>query len=963
MVQAPNFDSIKAGIVKFLFVSCWVFTLASCNDAHGDKIAKFSYQIKDYIHQAGSNKKFAYADSLKYERNYPLCAQAYDKILASKGLDSNDHIYALNQATFAYLTMDEDSLAGHLLRELETLKENFSELQEADFLYNQGLLNLHLVKATEARSFLTKALKLYVAHYPNNHLRIALVKTALAQYYYDFGKHAHDFENAANEAFLCFYPKAETKPSVLHPYSAEVHFLMAHRYRSIYRDYRPGLNHCEVAEGLINSAPWKNTKLLARCLGAKGLFFKKEFNFRAADSVMNKGLRLLLATLPNSVLVQEMYRFLMVNAAGRTDMSQRGSEKLFYTYFAALDGHINKFNQTETYAQKDELKACYFFQEKHRNLDSCLLACLISKEKINPLLPSYLYYSEELLNYLAEIYMSKGNYSLALNYQLESFKTSIPEAETYQINSWQKARALKFDEIQANLFFFHYRAGSIFLKKYKKEKTEKDIKEAVEQFVLADSLMSLRLTMGEEGVLTYYQEMEKAYSDPLEAIYEMKKISQDSSQDIDLNNLAFRFIERQKSFLLYREDILQGNEQIKIYLKQIKKEAKEINLLQEDITEKGALNSTLASFRYQQLLVKLLKEAKWKFNQEIESVQSIQKNLKDKEFLVQYKAIRKDYFLILALGKSQIIFEKIDSLPQIDTLIHEFKKAILNGLSEDTQYVEPAQELYQKIVQPLEKILPEKNAELIIIPDHLLTNLPFEALITNRGCPNPQKNFTFLLDRHFVVYAPSWKVWNHNRQEPLPQAKHRAAFFTYNVGSPIGLYEWRTEWMAMKALFCRRAHLYDQGACSKNKFLQIAYRYKVLHFSLHGQSDPLRLRKNELFFKLVDTLKMDTLTGVELSDLDLQGKLVVLSACQTNDGKITPEGTYSLSRAFLQAGCASTISTLWSVDEQKTGQLFVHFYRHLSKDPPWIALTKAKRDYLRENPINPYFWSGVVATI
>lgn len=963
MVQAPNFDSIKAGIVKFLFGSCWVFILASCNDAPDDKIAKFSYQIKDYIHQSGSNKKFAYADSLKYERNYPLCAQAYEKILASKGLDSNDHIYSLNQAAFAYLAMDKDSLAGHLLSELETGKENFSELQEADFLYNQGLLNLHLVKPTEARSFLAKALKLYVVHYPNNHLRIALVKTALAQYYYDFGKYAHDFENAANEAFLCFYPKAETKPSVLHPYAAEVHFLMAHRYRSIYRDYRPGLNHCEVAEGLINAAPWKNTKLLARCLGVKGLFFKKEFNFRAADSAMNKGLRLLLATLPNSAIVQEMYRFLMVNAAGRTDISQRDSKKIFYTYFAALDGHLNKFNQPETYAQKDELKACYFFQEKHRNLDSCLLACLISKEKINPLLPSYLYYNEELLNYLAEIYMSKGNYSLALNYQLESFKTSIPEAKTYQINSWQKARALKFYKIQANLFFFHYRAGSIFLKKYKKEKIVRDIKEAVEQFILADSLMSLRLTMGEEGVLTYYQEMEKAYSDPLEAIYEMKKINQDSSEDTDLNNLAFRFIERQKSFLLFREDILQGNEQIKIYLKQIKKEAKEINLLHEDITEKGALNSTLASFRYQQLLVKLLKEAKWKFNQKIESVQSIQKKLKDKEFLVQYKAIRKDYFLILALGKSQIIFEKIDSLPQIDTLINEFKKAILSGSSDDTQYVEPAQKLYQKIVQPLEKILPEENAELIIIPDHLLTNLPFEALITNKTYPNSQENFNFLLNRHFVVYAPSWKVWNHNRHEPLPKAKHRAAFFTYNVKSPIGLYEWRTEWNAMKALFSRKAHLYDQGACSKNKFLQMAYRYKVLHFSLHGQSDPQRLRGNKLFFKLVDTLKIDTLTGVELSDLDLQGKLVILSACQTNDGKITPEGTYSLSRAFLQAGCASTISTLWSVDEQKTGKLFSYFYRHLSKDPPWIALTKAKRDYLRENPINPYFWSGVVATI
>lgn len=146
MVQAPNFDSIKAGIVKFLFGSCWVFILASCNDAHDDKIAKFSYQIKDYIHQLGSNQKFAYADSLKYERNYPLCAQAYDKILASQDLDQNDHIYALNQAAFAHLTMDQDSLAGDLLKELETVKENFSELQAADFLFNQGLLHLYLTE-------------------------------------------------------------------------------------------------------------------------------------------------------------------------------------------------------------------------------------------------------------------------------------------------------------------------------------------------------------------------------------------------------------------------------------------------------------------------------------------------------------------------------------------------------------------------------------------------------------------------------------------------------------------------------------------------------------------------------------------------------------------------------------------------------------------------------------------------
>jgi len=964
MVQAPNFDSIKAGIVKFLFGSCWVLILVSCNDAHGDKIAKFSYQIKDYIHQPGSNKKFAYADSLKYENNYPLCAQAYEKILASKGLDSNDHIYALNQAAFAYLAMDKDSLAGHLLRELETVKENFSELQAADFLFNQGLLHLHLVKPTEARSFLTKALKLYVAHYPNKHLRIALVKTALAQYYYDFGRQLHDFENAANEAFLCFYPGAETKPSVLHPYAAEIHFLMAHRYRSIYRDYLPGLNHCEVAEDLINTAPWKNTKLMARCLGVKGLFLKKESNFQAADSVMNKGLRLLLATLPHNVIVQEVYRFLMYNAAGRTDISGAASQELFNEYSVALRKHLSQYQQPEIYVHIDELKAYYFAHAHHADKDSCRAASIRLKEKISPALPSFRYYNEEILNFLATVNAQEEKYGIALHYQLESFKTVLPKQFSKNINNWEQARELAFKELETNFFFFHYRAGSIFLKKYKKEKQEADLEAAVAQFILADSLMTLRLTMGEEGVLTYYQEMEGAYFDPLEAIFELRKINQNPVKDMEIINLAFRFIERQKSFLLYREDILQGKEQIKIYLKQIKKEVKQLNLLQSDTTKESFLTKTLTSFRYQQLLMKLLKDARWKFNQNIKSVQSIQKSLGGREFVVQYKAIRKDYFLVLALGKNQIIFEKIDSLPRVQKLITDFNNIILSKNYKGTLFSRPAHELYKRILAPLEKILPKENAELIIIPDYSLNNLPFEALITKQPGQNQVDNLSFLLNKHIVVYSPSWKVWDHNRKEPLPQVNHRAAFFTYNERyAHANLPKWKTEWDAMRLFFCRKATLYDGKFCTKEKFIQVAYRYKVLHFSLHGESNPLRLRENKLFFQLKDTLKIDTLSGVELRDLSLQGKLVILSACKTNDGKITPEGMYSLSRAFLQAGSACTISTMWSVNEQATSVILARFYSHLAQNSPWVALCKAKRDYLKTDSSKPYLWAGLVATI
>jgi CHAT domain-containing protein len=954
-----------------LFLWLWMMlSCFSCNPHEQDRLAKFSYLIKDYVHQPKTNTKFAQADSLKYARNYPLSKEAFLQLFKSSHLSKPERIYALNQAAFTCLKMDEDGQATILLQELEKLQVDFSPLQKADYLFNRGVLYLHLIQPSSAKKALLEAEMLYLAHYPNQHLRIALTRTALALYHYDFSPQSIDFEKAANTAFLCFYTNSEDKPSVLHPFAAEAHFLMAHWYRSINRDYRAGLNHCEVAEELTRIAPWRDTKLLARCLGVKGLLYKKDALFHVADSVINVGLKLLLETQPENVLVQEVYRFLMINAAGRTDDSLGLN---FTRYLTRLKKHLERYKQTETYVQTDELKAYFYAHAHHANQDSCLAACLRAREKIHPYLPSFRYYQEEILNFLAQVNVSKENYDLALDHQLESFKTKISEPSINKINTWQDALVMNANQLPANLFFFHFQAGSILLKKYKSlgDETLRTRQEVLEQaiahFTLADSLMSLRLTMSEEGVFAYYQEMkDEAYFNPLEAIYELHQLNNKPHQAQLIYNLAFRFIERQKSFLLYREDILQGREDIVERLKAIKKSAKRLNELKMDSSNQAFLSKTLASYEYQQALSKLAAEARWKFNQRIESVQQIQKDLSESEFLVQYKAIRNDYFLVLALGKDQIIFEKINAFAQIQDSIAKFKKYILAPKDTQGLYFPLAQQLYQKLLGPLAKILPPKNAELVIIPDAALNNLPFEALV----CQNldRSKPTDFLVNAHFIAYAPSWKVWNHNRKEPLFKTGHRAAFFTYNQSSPYNLDEWDTEWAAVKALFCRRAHLYDREDCSKQRLFKIAYRYKVLHFSLHGQSNPNLLRENKLYFKLADSLISDPLNGIELSDQNLKGKLVVLSACETNAGQVTPEGTYSLSRAFLQAGSACTVSTLWRVNEQSTALVIERFYFHLRRHSPWVALGKAKRDYLHSPQVikdrkQSFYWAGLVATI
>lgn len=63
------------------------------------------------------------------------------------------------------------------------------------------------------------------------------------------------------------------------------------------------------------------------------------------------------------------------------------------------------------------------------------------------------------------------------------------------------------------------------------------------------------------------------------------------------------------------------------------------------------------------------------------------------------------------------------------------------------------------------------------------------------------------------------------------------------------------------------------------------------------------------------------LTAAEISDLKIRAGLVVLSACETGRGIVTPDGLLGLGSALLQAGAASTVLSLWKVDDQHTKKL------------------------------------------
>ena len=58
----------------------------------------------------------------------------------------------------------------------------------------------------------------------------------------------------------------------------------------------------------------------------------------------------------------------------------------------------------------------------------------------------------------------------------------------------------------------------------------------------------------------------------------------------------------------------------------------------------------------------------------------------------------------------------------------------------------------------------------------------------------------------------------------------------------------------------------------------------------------------------------------EIAALDLSGtSLVCLSACDTGQGQVTPEGVYGLQRAFRKSGVRYILMNLWESGDRLNG--------------------------------------------
>lgn len=106
------------------------------------------------------------------------------------------------------------------------------------------------------------------------------------------------------------------------------------------------------------------------------------------------------------------------------------------------------------------------------------------------------------------------------------------------------------------------------------------------------------------------------------------------------------------------------------------------------------------------------------------------------------------------------------------------------------------------------------------------------------------------------------------------------------------------------------------------------------------------------------------LTASNIARMDMTGtELVVLSACQTGQGKATSEGLYGLQRAFKKARVQSMVMTLWSISDVASREFMEEFYKQLTDSKnKWNkrkAFEEAKK-FIRKKYEDPYYWAAFV---
>jgi CHAT domain-containing protein len=360
------------------------------------------------------------------------------------------------------------------------------------------------------------------------------------------------------------------------------------------------------------------------------------------------------------------------------------------------------------------------------------------------------------------------------------------------------------------------------------------------------------------------------------------------------------------------------------------------------------------------------------------SLDAVQSTLRDDEALLSFQVGIWDTYegefgggswLIAVTRRGRSVY-RIPDRAQLAPMVPVFTGLLARN---DGAEAAAAARLYQDLLGDALNALPPGIERLILVPDGPLHRLPFDALRAARD-PRP------LAVRFELETVPSATLWLRWRHDNVRAATRRALVFAdpeleaggdrpatvRNAVLQHGVRLGRLPHARHESRALER-HLGDVDALVGRRASERALKeralgdYEIVHFAAHAVADQMHPERSAVLLSPGAAGEDGLLQAREIAGLDLAGRIVVLSACQTASGPVlSGEGVLSLARAFFEGGAQAIVGTQWPIHDEDAAAIFDTFYRMLGNGASLSqALRQAKIEAMAAGR-PAAAWAGIV---
>ncbi len=307
------------------------------------------------------------------------------------------------------------------------------------------------------------------------------------------------------------------------------------------------------------------------------------------------------------------------------------------------------------------------------------------------------------------------------------------------------------------------------------------------------------------------------------------------------------------------------------------------------------------------------------------------------------------YLYVWVISKNGFHQERISiARKDVDRLVNAYLSALMSRNKSQVDAL--AEKVYDTFLKP---VIPFVYGDRVgFVPDGTLYNLPFASM---------RYVNSYLVDGFTVFHLPYAGLLKYLPAKKVMPVTHRVIIFAdaHCVKKRRLVPSARKEIDVLKRTF-PQADYFVKNDSSGDDLQKLTGNYDMMHFILNCYNTEEASR--DACLPLVATGPRQGCLGIrDIFHLQLNGRIAVLSACQTRKGLSSKgPGMTALVGAWLYSASSQVMTQLWEVDDKTKAVLMGMFYKNLEKGGGAADALRAAQIGMIQMGYGPSDWAAFI---